>query len=198
MAAPARNGFTLVELMVALMIFGLLSAAGVSLMAFSVRAQAAANDRLGEIAALRRLNAILTADLAQVMPRIVRDDQGAALPAFVGGPGQAGAVAMGFVRGGWDNSGGAARPSLQRVEYRLEQGRLQRIAWPMLDGAQPRPAATILTGVRSFALRYRDDRDWRERWDPVRPTDLPRAVEVVVDVEGIGRVRQLFLAGPRV
>jgi general secretion pathway protein J len=47
-------GFTLVELMVSLMIFGMLSAAGVALLSFSVRAQEAAESRLGDLAQLRR------------------------------------------------------------------------------------------------------------------------------------------------
>jgi general secretion pathway protein J len=67
------QGFTLVELMVALFIFALISAAGVTLLSYSVSAQASAGTRLDEVAALRRVGAILTADLAQASPsRAVR------------------------------------------------------------------------------------------------------------------------------
>jgi general secretion pathway protein J len=56
--------------------------------------------------------------------------------------------------------------------------------------------AAVLTGVRSFNLRYRDkEGTWRDRWDPTDPTQLPRAVEMVVDVGEGGVVRQLFLVG---
>ena len=44
-------------------------------------------------------------------------------------------------------------------------------------------------------LRYRIGAEWRDRWDSKRPGALPRAVEAVIDLEGIGPVRQLFLTG---
>lgn len=45
----AQAGFTLVEVMIALMIFGLIAAAGVAILTFSVRAQTATGKRFDEI-----------------------------------------------------------------------------------------------------------------------------------------------------
>jgi len=54
----------------------------------------------------------------------------------------------------------------------------------------------VVEGVRAMRLRYRDDEgEWRERWDPRRITDLPVAVELVLDTAGAGEVCQLFLVG---
>ena len=187
----ARNGFTLVEMLVSLTIFGMLAAAGVTLLSFSVRAQETSDARLGEVGELRRLGAMLAADLAQAAPRLYRDEAGRVRPAFSGD-----AAAMSLVRRGWDNPGGAARASLQRVEYRLSEARLERVAYPMVDGAAAMAPAVIADGVKALRLRYRDrEGQWRERWDPVRVADLPVAVELVADIEGRGAVRQLFLAG---
>jgi general secretion pathway protein J len=193
--APLRrsavNGFTLVELMVSLTIFGMLSAAGVTLLSFSVRAQEAAERRLGDLSQLRRAGTLMAADFGQAAGRMHRDEAGAPLPALTGG-----ATSVGFVRRGWENVDGAARSSLQRVEYRLAGGRLERLSWPMVDGAPPRAAATMLEGVRSIAFRYRAATgDWRDRWDPEKPDDLPVAVEVVAETERSGVTRQLFLTG---
>ena len=193
-----ESGFTLVELMVALVIFAMLSAAGVALLSFSVRAQAAANERLGEVATLRRLNALLTADLAQAIPRPFRDAAGANQPAFTGngtGTTGGGVVALGMVRTGWSNPDAAPRASVQRVEYRLAAGRLERVAWPHVDGAEPLPPAVLLTGVRSLRVRYRTRGEWRDRWDATGERALPQAVEVVTDVDRLGAVRQLFIVG---
>ncbi len=190
----AESGFTLVEMMVSLLIFAMLSAAGVALLSFSVRAQGAANERLDEVAALRRVNAILTADLAQAVPRPYRDRAGALQAAFSGG-GAEGTTALGLVRGGWSNPDLLPRASLQRVEYRLAAGRLERVAWPYVDGAEPLQAAVLLTGVRSLRLRYRIKGDWRDTWDSDLPEALPEAVELIADIEGIGAIRQLFLVG---
>jgi general secretion pathway protein J len=190
-----RNGFTLVELMVALVIFGMLSGAGVAMLSFSVRAQAAAEERLADLAQLRRAGALLAGDLAQAAARVHRDEAGAARPAFAGSAGDTAGPALAFVRRGWENVDGEPRPSLQRVEYRLRGDRLERVAWPLLDGASPLAAVTLIDGVRSLRLRYRDKRgEWRARWDPTQPADLPLAVEMVLDAQGSGVTRQLFLA----
>ncbi len=191
----AEHGFTLVELVVALFVFGLLASAGVALLGFSVRAQAAAGERLDEIAAIRRVSAIMTADLAQATPRISRSPSGAAQVAFFGSPGGNRDLALAFVRRGWENASAAPRASLQKVQYRLVEDRLERRAAPMADGAEMGPPATIIRGVKSLALRYRIGGEWRPRWDATRPDALPRAVEVVIDVDGIGPVRQVFQTG---
>ena len=192
-----RNGFTLVELLVSLLIFGTLSAAGVALLSFSVRAQEAAGERLDGLSDFRRAGALLGGDLAQAAPRLTRDAAGTTRPAFLGGSGDTAGVALAFVRRGWDNVDEAPRPSLQRVEYRVAGGRLERRSYPQVDGAPPLPWSGIVEGVRRVRLRYRDGRgEWRDRWDPTDPRELPRAVELVMEAEGSGTTRQLFLAGP--
>jgi general secretion pathway protein J len=181
------DGFTLVELLVSLFIFGMLSAAGVALLSFSVRAQEAAEARLGDLADFRRAGALLAGDLAQAAPRLARDMAGNARPA---------GVVLAFVRRGWENLDDTPRPSLQRVEYRVTEGRLERRVYPRLDGAAPLPATTVAEGVRRVRFRYRDgEGNWRERWDPTKATELPRAVELVMDAEGSGTTRQLFETG---
>jgi len=191
-----QNGFTLAELLVSLFIFGLLSAAGVGLLSFSVRAQEAADARLGDLAEFRRAGALLAGDLAQAAPRLARDKAGTPRQAFHGVGGEQSGVALAFVRRGWENLDDTPRASLQRVEYSLADGRLERRVYPRLDGAEPLPATTVVDGVRRIRLRYRDrDGAWRERWDPTKPTELPRAVELVMDAQGSGTTRQLFQTG---
>jgi general secretion pathway protein J len=191
-----EQGFTLVELLVSLVIFSMLSAAGVALLSFSVRAQDIAGERLEQIGDFRRFSALATSDFAQAAQRISRDESGALRPAFVGGTGQAEPVSVTLVRRGWENVDGSNRSSLQKVQYRLQGDRLERVAYRFVDGSAPLDAVTLVDGVRSLRLRYRDPNgDWRERWDPTRPTDMPVAVEMVLDVERGGSVRQLFLVG---
>lgn len=191
-----RNGFTIVELLVALVIFAMLSAAGVALLSFSVKAQETADARLEQLSEVRRTAAIMTADLAQTAPRVWRDESGGSRPAFVGGSGQEAAPLITLVRRGWENLDNARRPSVQKVEYRLAGDALERRAWRFVDGAQPMTPTVLLEGVTAVRMRYRDrDGGWRERWDPTRVTDLPVAVELVVDTKDYGSVRQLFLVG---
>jgi general secretion pathway protein J len=187
-----RNGFTLVELMVALLIFGLLSASGVALLSFGVDTRLRAAERVDALAATLRTRSLLTADLAQAAPRLHRRDDGTVAPAFRAGED---GTLLAFVRRGWSNDEGEPRASLQRVEYRLQDGRLERIAYARVDGAAPGPAAVLLTGVRAVELGYRVRGEWRDRWDATRPDALPQAVEMIIVLEGAPELRQLFLVG---
>ncbi|QLC23887.1 type II secretion system minor pseudopilin GspJ [Parasphingopyxis algicola] len=191
----SEGGFTLVELMVALFIFGILSAAGVALLRFSVDSQTASSEALADMGAIRRLNAALTNDLGQIAPRPARDVAGQRQNAFYGGGGADGDLLISFVRRGWSNYNGEARSSLQKVDYRLVDGVLERRAYPYVDGADALSSARLVSGIESIALRYRSEGEWRDRWDPTLATELPDAVELIVEIEGLGPLRQLFQTG---
>jgi general secretion pathway protein J len=190
----SEAGFTLVEMLIALVIFGMITAAGVTLLTLTVRTQETSDRLLDSLSTLRRTGALLNADLAQAAPRIHRNGDGQPLPAFIGGDGGE-ALLMAFVRRGWEDEN-VFRSSLQRVEYRLREGRLERWRYDAVDGEGHAVAMPLLTGVRRVQLRYRDrDGNWRDRWDPTDATRLPIAVEIVSDSEGQGQIRQLFLVG---
>lgn len=184
------NGFTLVELLIALLIFGMLAAAGVGLLRFSVDAQAATGARLDTLAAERRVESLLAADAGQAVPRITRNEAGDAVQAFEGD-----GVGFTLVRAGLDPLTDVARPSLQKVQYRLENGGLVRRSWPMLDGTTPNAPAVLLDGVQRVQLRYRSREGWRNLWDPLRPDLLPRAIELVVTPTRGPEMRYLFVVG---
>ncbi len=190
----SEAGFTLIEMLIALVIFGMITAAGVTLLTLTVRTQETSERLLDTVGALRRTGALLNADLALAAPRSHRNGDGQPVPAFTGGNGGE-ALLLAIVRRGWEDDN-AFRSSLQRVEYRLRDGRLERWRYDAVDGAGHAVAMPLLEGIRRIQLRYRDrDGNWRDRWDPTDPARLPAAVELVSDSDGQGQVRQLFLVG---
>lgn len=186
-----QRGFTLVELMVALLIFSMISAAGVMLLSASVRTQTAAGEMLDILAARQRLNAALSNDLAQALPRTSRNGAGDTAPAFEAGPH---GFPLIFVRSGWSNPSGASRSNLQKVEYRLQEGRLERLAYAMTDGAQALEASILLADAFEAKLRFRVKGEWRESWDPEQADALPQALELTTGKTNF-QTRQLFLVG---
>jgi general secretion pathway protein J len=188
-----KNGFTLLEMLVALIIFGMLTAAGVALLSVTARTQETADRLLGELGEVRRLGALLTADLGQAAPRLHRDGDGRPQRAFMGDDGE-NAMLMVFVRRGWE--AGEGGPAVQRVGYRFAEGQLQRLAFAQVDGGGAAIVSPLLSEVRSARLRYRDDRgDWHATWDASDGIRLPVAVELVTDSRAHGPVRQVFLVG---
>lgn len=188
----AEHGFTLVEMLIALAIFGMLTAAGVALLSVSARTQETSDRLLAELGEIRRVSALMTADMAQAAPRLWRDGDGRPQRAFTGLP--SGDALLSFVRRGREI--GEGLPTLQRVGYRVEAGQLRRLAFDRVDGGGEAVAVPLLDGVRTIRLRYRDRNGaWSDDWQPSDGTRLPAAVELVTDTERHGLIRQVFVVG---
>jgi general secretion pathway protein J len=192
----SEAGFTLVELMVALAIFSLISVAGVMLLRSGSDTQISVKSRLEDLSRTNRLANALESDLAQAIARPVRDAAGQPVPAFIQNDAGTPGALFGFVRAGWSNFDDAPRAGLQRVAYVLENKSLRRAAWPMLDGAQPADAATLVNNVSAAQVRFRDDKgEWRGDWTAEDADAMPRAVELRLTVQGKPEQRMLFLVG---
>ncbi len=195
--AGEQAGFTLIELLVALTIFALLAAAGVLMLGNSVSAQSAMRTKLDGLAAVQRTNGAMAADLAQATSRITRTENGLLAPAFFSNPQGEAAPVLQFVRGGWSNLDGSPRPSLQKVEYWVRLGRLERRTYPLLDGSRGGDPATLLEGVESAKLRFRNEKgEWLDIWASQQPDLLPRAVEITLTMADAAPVTLRFLVGP--
>ncbi len=175
------NGFTLVEMIVSLFIFGLLAASAVSLLAFSVRAQATAKSRLADANATARMSALLAADLAQAVPRPPRNDRGDREPAFRGGEGS---LLLSYVRAG-----------TERIELRLTDQRIERISFRPVDGATPLSPMVMAQGVGAVRLRFRLKGEWLDRWQQSNRATMPQAVEMTINRPGEAPLTRLFLVG---
>ncbi len=185
----AEHGFTLVELLVALTIFALLSAAGVTLLRSSIDTQTAVARRLGEDGGVNRLRAILAAELASAQPRPTRDAAGNPQPAFIGTN-----DAIAFVHAA---DSGATGGSLGRSRYALERGALTRSASTAIDGGADGDAAALARDVTAARWRFRGvDGAWSDGWQPDTPARLPRAVELTLERRGTAPLTLRFLVGP--
>ncbi len=196
MATRGRSaGFTLVEMLIALTIFGMLTAGGVALLSFSVTSQDMTDRQLATLSEIRRAGALLTSDLAQAAPRPWRGGDGAQQPALTSGASGDPRI-MTLVRGGWDNPDQSPRASMQRVEYRFQDKRLVRVGFTHVDGGGAASVTTLIDEVDQVTLRFRDrDGEWHAAWRAADPAELPTAVELMVSSQRFGPTRQLFLVG---
>ena len=185
-------GFTLVEMMVALLIFAMLSVSGVLLLRSAVDSDEVTGERLGEMAAMQRFVSLLEADLSQAVARTYRDAQGTRQPAFEGGDRD---HVLAFISGGKNNLNNAPRSNLQRVQYRWKDRQISRLHHEMTDGGAISEPALLLEDIVKLEVRYRNKKGlWSDAWRTERLDDLPRAVELKFEHRGRD-YRHLFVVG---
>lgn len=197
----SSRGFTLLELIVALAVFAIMATAAYSGLRNVLFTRAAVETQSRRLAAVQLAIYRLEQDIEQMTPRGIRDAYGEFQAAVMGGELLEDRLTL--TRAGWDNPLGQTRASIQRVAYRLQDGRLWRLHWDVLDrGSALQPRETLLLErVREFQVRFLADNDWRDDWPP--PADdeagikknlmaLPRAVEISLTLEDWGEITRLL------
>lgn len=196
------RGFTLVELLVVIGIFGFVSVMAYGGLNSVLKSRTAIKESLQRTAEIQKAYQRLRNDFQQVRNRPVRDGFGDAQPAVLG----LAVPSVEFTRGGWRNPLSLPRPSLERVSYQVKEGVLLRASFRVLDQSQDAKPVELklLTKVNEFRLRYLNDaREWQDTWPPLSATGAkvnadapaPRAIEVTLVTSAEGELQFVFRTG---
>lgn len=198
-------GFTLLELMVAIIIFALMAAIAYSGLNNVLQARTQTEEHSRELQQLQIAMNWLARDVEQTINRGVRSEYGEPLAPLIGNDFEGYLIEL--TRNGWRNPANHARSSLQRVAYGVREHKLLRAYWRVLDRAEDSKPyeQVLLDGVNSVEIRYLTDNDeWQTSWPPddlgtagtaAPPATLPRAVEVNIDTRLFGKVTRLLRVG---
>ena len=202
--ARVQRAFTLIEVLVSLAIFGILSALAYGALSQTLLSAEMLNARMDRLQAIQKSVRYLSQDFLRLAPRPVRlelgDSMGPALQSDLRSE-----YALELTRGGWSNPVALPRGTLQRAAYRLEDDELIRYYWTVLDRTLNNKAiaVTILDGVESLLFRYLvDDGNWTDQWPPESapgPLGLrqrPRAVEIILTLQDEGEIRRIVEIAP--
>ena len=195
-----QRGFTLLELLVAVAIFGVTAVMAYDGLRNFLAGRARLEQHTEAFAALVRTVGQLQQDFEQMAPRTVRDALGDFEPACRVFREEEMPGVM-FTRFSPWPSGAGALADLRRVEYRLREGRLWRREWDALD----RIASTVFRErplpleISTFSLRFLGTAGWQEDWPRgadagVRDT-LPRAIMVTLGLADGRSLTRLFRVG---
>lgn len=196
-----QKGFTLLELLIASIIFAIMA-----IMAYGGLANVMDNSKASQTA-LKRLQqvqqsvSVLNRDFLQILPRAVRDEYGNVQPALSAGNNIDNLVE--FTRGGRVNPANLLRSTLLRVAYRFDEEKLVRLQWPQLDNAPGAEAkqTILIDDVENVTIRFLDQNgEWQEQWPPLNSagginagstTELT-AIEIVLQLNDWGDIRRLY------
>jgi general secretion pathway protein J len=192
-------GFTLIEMLVALAITAVVAVMAYGGLRSALEARDVLQAQERRLTQVQILFQLLSRDLRHLQPRPVTNEFEEFEPALrseFGVPER-----LRLTRNGWQNFADAPRSSLQRVVWRVEDDRLLRGYWPVLDrsGELPLIERTVIDEVLDLRLRFLDLGSGAPRWLDAWPPqdrgldDLPAAVEVTLELEGTGRLQRVFL-----
>ena len=203
MKKAGARGFTLIEVLVSVFLLSILEAFCYETLNYVRKSRESMSASFDRVRDLELAIHLMTTDFQQLEPRPVRDQLGTAVePALLADARSTNIVSL--TRGGWPNSIGLPRGTLQRVTYLIENGTLIRQYPTVLDatlGNTPQ-RRELLKDVVSVHIRYMDaTRQWQEQWPPLSanaPNNTvplatrPIAVEITIETNDAGKIVRLL------
>ncbi len=191
-------GFTLVEMLVALFIFSLISLGTMSAMTSALRGKAQLKEAGDRVAEIETARALIKSDLSNLILRPTRDGYGNTDLYLISGGVDA---LLTFTRAGRDNPGGLEkRGDLQRVSYVFENGDfIRRTLTAMNPPPQAEPVDRVLISglTRAEVTFFTQELEYTQLFLPVNEPRLPYdRVEFNLVTDKGDRLTQIFELAP--
>lgn len=202
MRLSRQRGFTLLEVLIAITITGLIGVGTYQLFNSTMRTQSVMEEKAAKLERMQRAMTFISRDFQQLVPRPVRNGYGDLEYALTN---RNNLYLIEMTRLGWRNPMLARRSELQRVTYELsDEGKLLRSYYPVLDRAQENEPVTqeLLDEIEEFRIRFLDENnEWHDEW-PLEPmlgennqvglVALPKAVRIEFVHQTFGTVYRLY------
>jgi general secretion pathway protein J len=194
---PARKtnrGFTLLEILVALFIFAILAALMASALRTIINAVSGVERQAGQLRQLQFALLVLSRDIEQTVNRSIRNTGGQEELALIGTHDTLSFTHMGSA----NDAAGAAKSSMQRVQYVFGNGSLSRFVWPVLDQAPSTVSQgrLLLNKLGEGRFEYlSEDNKFYSSWPLTsQPSlSLPLAIRVFISIPSWGKISQLYV-----
>ncbi len=188
-----QNGFTLLEILIALFIFTIVSIIMVTAMHTVFTTQSATEKQAGRLAKLQIALLFVSRDLEQTINRPITNTTGKK-EGLIGTRNT-----LTFTHAGVANpQGKMLRTTLQRTRYRLEKESLIRDTWPTLDQVNKSipNSRVLLTDVTELYFEYLDDKNhFQKFWPPSDSSQsvMLKAIRVSLTLKNWGKISQFYL-----
>jgi len=189
-----KKGFTLLEILIALFIFSIVSMVMVSALHTVFNSQSITAKHAASLTKLQIALLLMSRDFEQTVNRPVTNAKEIVEAAFIGTP-----DTVTFTHAGMANPlGTLQRSTLQRTQYSLNNAHLIRSIWPVLDQtAKTLPSYRILLrSITALRFEYLDNQGkFQNNWPLAdqKQAVFPRAVRVIITLKNWGTLSQLYL-----
>lgn len=192
-----HQGYTLLEVMIALVVFAILSSITASAMYHAFDTRARVNVQANQLNVIQLTLTLITRDTAQIIERAVRGSEMRVFPSFVGQQNY-----VEFTRGGLVNPNAIeARSTLQRIAYMCMGKKLIRRSWATLDtpSRSQHQDRILFDNLDECRFAYLGNNrqilhEWREYalQQNQKKETLPLAIQFTFTVHGWGNMSLLF------
>lgn len=190
------GGFTLLEVLIAIAIFSLVSLSSFTIFESVLSGDETAKHRSARHNDLQRAFLMIERDITQIARRTLRIEGEAPSSRLIQTAEDDYATeerAIAFVRQGWTNPGLLLpRSDMQAVAYRLTDETLERLHVNFVDavvGEAPK-VRPLIDDVTAIKFEYYSGSKWEESWGG---SSLPLAIAVKIDTKDYGVIRRQFL-----
>ncbi|QKN80212.1 type II secretion system minor pseudopilin GspJ [Scandinavium goeteborgense] len=178
-----QSGFTLLEVLIAIVLFAVLTLMTGQLLTASINSNETTKKHQQRFSALLRTVNLLEKDIRQFVPRPLLHSEQVI---------EAGQSHLMLTTARADDALSACcTPAIQRVRWYLKNGVLYREVWQYPDAVKPTLVMSMLDNVDSFTLRYYAQGAFLEKSDAA--TAMPQAVEFTLDLVDPGPIVRLVL-----
>ena len=192
-----NKGFTLLEVLVAIAIFAMLSLAAYQILQGVLRSGEISKEHSNALTELQRAMLIIDQDFSQITYRLSRDEnvEEEELQVMSAGESLFESEDQGieFTRLGWTNPFDLLpRSELLRVRYRLKEGQLQRLyfLYPDLQVGDEPQEQVLLNDVETLSFRFWDG-SWQDSWTST--DSLPGGIEISFTTKKYSEIRRVFI-----
>lgn len=189
-----QKGFTLLELMISMVIFSLMSVMAYSGLASMIGGSETTKEYDADLKSLQRAMMFIERDFRQLVARPRRVDFSRLSAALTSGLDSEGLVE--FTRTGNPNPANQLRSALQRVQYGYEDKKLSRKSWNLVDHTSDTEPTImpLLERLEEVSLRFLDKTNtWQDNWGSEKQQSLlPKAIELTIEHERWGKIIRII------
>ncbi|MDG1752894.1 MAG: type II secretion system minor pseudopilin GspJ [Thalassotalea sp.] len=190
------SGFTLIEVLLAIAIFAMISLASFSVFDGVIQSERFSNEKMQRLNDIQRAWLVIERDYLQIAQRSMRIEGEAPLENFIhteNASFSSSDAGIAFVRHGWTNPGLLIpRSDLQSVAYRVYENTLERLHFNFVDavnGEEPK-IRKLIEQVTAFNLEYFYKNKWQ---NTLINNQLPQAIKLIIETQDIGIIERKFI-----